>query len=280
MSKAGVEAHVVSRDGTRIAYETTGEGPAVILVDGAFCHRGFGPMPKLASLLAPHARVVTYDRRGRGASGDTAPYAVAREVEDLRALVDAVGGAASLVGLSSGAVLAARAAAAGIGVGRLALYEPPLVLRDAPAPRPPDNADAIRALVAEGRRGDAVKLFMRTVGMPAFLIPLMRVMPGVWPKLTAVAHTLPYDFDVLGDTGAEKPLPDELAQALRAVRAPTLAMVGGKSPPYMRHAVETMAKLIPDARVETLDRQTHNVDPKVLAPAIAQFLSDTRTTRK
>ena len=265
---------VASKDGTRIAYGTQGQGPTVVLVDGAFCHRGFGPMPKLAPLLADRFTVVTYDRRGRGESGNGAAYAVEREVEDLAALIQANGGRASLVGLSSGAALALRAAAAGLPVDRLALYEPPLVVRDAPAPRPPDNADAIRALVAQERRSDAVKLFMRTVGVPRFGIAMMRLIPGVWGKLTAVAHTLPHDFAVLGDTGADKPMPPELVEAMAQVKAPTLALVGGKSPAYMQHAVRAVAAGVPGARSRTLPGQTHNVAPKALAPALAEFLAE------
>ena len=271
-----VMSKVISKDGTPIGYERIGEGQPVILVDGAFCYRGFGPMPKLAALLAPHFSVVTYDRRGRGESGDTQPYAVQREIEDIGALVDAVGGSASLVGLSSGAVLALRAAASGLAIPKLALYEPPLVIREAPAPRPPDNTAAIRALVAADRRGDAVKLFMRTVGVPAFMMPLMRIMPGgVWSKLTAVAHTLPYDFAQLGDTGADKSLPPELARAMGSVTAETLAMFGGKSPAYMQYAARTVAGGIKGARVRTIEGQTHNVAPKAIAPVLIEFLQGT-----
>lgn len=267
-----VTQFVDSKDGTRIAYEKTGTGPAVILVDGAFCHRRFGPMPKLAPLLAKSFTVITYDRRGRGESGDTPPYAVEREIEDLRALVDVAGGSASLVGLSSGAVLAMRAAAASIGVDRLALYEPPLVVAGAPEPVPPDRADEILAHVDAGRRSEAVATFMRMVGAPALMIPIMRLMPGVWSKLKAVAHTLPYDFAVLGDTGAGKPLPAELDAAMGSIKAATLVGVGGKSPAYMRHIAETMARTIPGAKLQVLDGQTHNVDPKALAPVLAKHL--------
>lgn len=263
---------VTSADGARIAYETRGEGEPVILVDGAFCYRGFGPMPKIAPLLADRHRVVLYDRRGRGESTSVAPHAVEREIDDLRALVDAVGGSASLVGLSSGAVLAMRTAAVEPRIRKLALYEPPLVVKSAPGPLPPDRADEIRALVAQGRRSEAVKTFMRAVGVPAFAIPIMRVMPGVWSKLTAVAHTLPHDLDLLGDTGAEKEMPRELVATMAAIRAPTLAMVGGKSPPYMQHAVRLVADTVPGAQHRVLDKQTHNVSEKAIAPALVEFI--------
>lgn len=264
---------VTSKDGTRIAYEESGSGDPVILVDGAFCYRQFGPMPKLAPLLAARHRVIAYDRRGRGESGDRKPYAIEREIEDLHALIQAAGGSASLVGLSSGAVLAMRAAAANLGVRKLVLYEPPLVVKDAPGPLPPDRVDEIKAFVAAGKRSDAVKTFMLMVGAPAFMIPLMRLMPGVWSKLTGVAHTLPYDFALLGDSGAAKPMPKELLQAMASIKAPTLALIGGKSPAYMRYAVETVARTVPGAQMKELAKQTHNVAPKVLAPAAAEFLA-------
>ena len=123
--------HVISKDGTRIAYERMGSGPAVVLIDGALCSRAFGPMPKIAALLKDHFTVYLYDRRGRGESGDTQPYSKAREVEDIGALVQAAGGAAFAVGLSSGAALALEAAASGLPLRKLAVYEPPFVTTDA-----------------------------------------------------------------------------------------------------------------------------------------------------
>jgi pimeloyl-ACP methyl ester carboxylesterase len=229
-------------------------------------------MPKVAPLLAPRHRVVWYDRRGRGESGNTLPFAIEREIEDVRALVDAVGGSASLVGFSSGAVLAIRAAAAGVPVTKLAVYEPPFVVKEAPGKLPPDRAAEINRAVAEGRRSDAVKTFMQMVGVPPIMIPVMRVMPGVWSKLVAVADTVPYDLALLGDTGAGKSMPKELSQAMASVRAPTLAMVGGKSPPYMQHAVRLVADTVPGARHQTLPGQTHNVAPKAVVPALEAFL--------
>jgi pimeloyl-ACP methyl ester carboxylesterase len=261
-----------SKDGTTIAYTQIGQGPPIILVDGAFCYREFGPMPKLAPLLAERFTVVYYDRRGRGESTDTKPYAVEREIEDIRALMDAVGGSASLVGLSSGAALAMRAAASGLAVRKLVVYEPPFAEKGAPGPLPPDRMAEIKAHVAAGRRSDAVKTFMRMVGVPAIMIPLMRLIPGVWSKLVGVAHTLPYDFAALADASAERPLPKELSQAMASIKAPTLALLGGKSPPYMGHAVKIVATTVPGARMQTLDKQTHNVAPKPLAAAVTGFM--------
>jgi len=262
---------VRSKDGTAIAYDQIGTGQPVILVDGAFCNRSFGPMPKLAPLLAPHFTVFSYDRRGRGDSGDTAPYAVEREIEDIKALIDAAGGSALLYGTSSGAVLALRAAASGLNVRKLALHEPPLVLRGSPPPLPPDHMDQIREMVASGRRGDAVKSFMRMVGVPAIFIPVMRIMPGVWPKLTAVAHTLPYDFAILGNGGAGNPLSTELKRALASIKVPTLMVIGGKSPPWMVHTVQVFADAIPGAKTRLLEGQQHNVAAKAIAPVLVEF---------
>lgn len=156
---------VTSSDGTPIAYGVAGAGPAVILVDGALCQRAFGPLGALATLLAPHCTVITYDRRGRGESGDTAPYAVAREVDDIDALITAAGGAAGVYGISSGAFLALEAARRLPGaITRLALYEPPASLDAAGIRRFTDYRAQLDMLLAAGRRGDAVALFMRLVG--------------------------------------------------------------------------------------------------------------------
>ncbi len=270
----GLKGKVLSSDGNAIAYDRSGEGPPLILVDGAFCHRSFGPTPKLAPLLAKHFTVISYDRRGRGESGDTAPYAVEREIEDLKALVDAAGGSVFLYGTSSGAVLALRAVASGLDVRKLALFEPPLVIAGSPPPVQPDLKPQIAEMVAAGRRGDAVKTFMKMVGVPAVFIPLMRIMPGVWSKLTAVAHTLPYDFAVLGDTGAGKPLPGELTQAMASIKVPTLVADGGKSPKWMHHTAEVVAEAIPHAQRRTLEGQNHNVSEKAIAPVLVEFFRD------
>jgi pimeloyl-ACP methyl ester carboxylesterase len=262
---------VVSRDGTQIAFESRGKGLPVVLVDGAFCSRAFGPMPKLAVKLAERFTVYSYDRRGRNESGDTSPYSVDREIDDLEAVINEAGGSAYLYGASSGAVLAMRATARGLGVKKLALYEPPLVIEGSPGPVPPDRVPEIVAFVREGRRGDATKTFMRMVGTPAIFIPLMRIIPGVWSKLTAAAHTLPYDFAVLGDTGAGKPMPPELVDAMRRVNVPTLVGVGGRSPAYMHFTVETLAKTIPKAQPHVLPGQTHAVSEKAMAPLLVDY---------
>jgi hypothetical protein len=182
-------SEVRSRDATTIAYERTGSGPALVLVDGALCSRSFGPSAKLAARLAPHFSVYSYDRRGRGQSGDTPPYSPAREVEDIAALVEAAGGSAALLGLSSGAALALEAAAAGVPVERVAAYEPPYV-DDAGESGGAGHEGRLKSLLASGDRGGAVKYFMRDmVGEPAFVLVMVRLMPWVWRQLEAVASS-------------------------------------------------------------------------------------------
>lgn len=261
--------NVKSADGTRIAYEISGDGPPVILVDGALCYRASGPSRPLAARLASRFTVACYDRRGRGDSGDTPPYAVAREVEDLAALIDEVGGSASVYGISSGAALALEAAAHVDGVRKLALYEAPFIVDDTHPPRPEDYLARMDELVAAGRRGDAVRMFLRTVGVPAFGLMIMRLMP-VWRKLTAVAHTLPYDLRVLGDTGSGRPLP---ADRWATATVPTLVMDGGKSPAWMRNAMRALADVLPDARYRTLPGQTHLLKPQALVPVLREFFT-------
>lgn len=267
---------VTSKDGTKIAYTREGNGPPLIFVDGAWCHRKFGPVPKLAPLLSDRFTFVSYDRRGRGESGDASTYAVEREIEDIEALVNAVGGSASLLGTSSGAVLAMRAAAAGVPVDRLLMYEAPLCMADAPGPQQPERMEEIERLVAVERRSDAASVFMTMVGMPRLMIPVMKLMPGVWRPLTKVAHTVPYDFAVIGHASASKPLPAELEAAAQNVRPPALLMDGGKSPAWMAHAQDRLAGLMPNATRRTLPGQTHNVHAKAIAPVVAEFCSTQR----
>ena len=260
---------VISRDGTAIAFEHVGSGPPLILVDGALCSRAFGPMPKLAPLLAQSFRVYLYDRRGRGASADTKPYAKEREVEDLDALIGEAGGSAFVLGLSSGAGLALEAAASGLAIDKLAVYEPPYMVSPADSERHAraDHEAQLVRLIAADRRGDAVKYFMRDmVGVPAFFVFMMRFMPGVWSKLEAAASTLPYDAAIMGNFS----LP---AQRLGTIRTPTLVIGGGKSEARLRAAVEAAAKAIPNARLRTLPGQTHNVKPEALTPVVTEFFA-------
>jgi pimeloyl-ACP methyl ester carboxylesterase len=260
---------VRSQDGTQVAFEKSGDGPPIILIDGALCYRGSGPSRSLAAQLSRRFTVFIYDRRGRGDSGDTPPYAVAREVEDIEALIREAGGSAHLCGISSGAALALDAAQRGVGVDRLALYEAPFIVDDSRVPFPPDYRRQLETFLESNRRGDAVRLFMRQVGLPGPLIALMRFMP-VWRKVTGIAHTLPYDAAVMAGTQAGKPLP---ADRWAGVRVPTLAVVGGKSGAWMHNGMRALADILPSAQYQVLDGQTHMVKPKVLAPVLMGFFS-------
>lgn len=256
----------LSKDGTAIAYERLGYGPPLILVDGAMCSRAFGPMPELAPLLAKHFSVFMYDRRGRGDSGDTKPYAREREVDDIEALIKEAGGSAFVLGLSSGAALALEAAASGLNIRKLVVYEPPYRVNDGGQHAKAGHEAQLNKLIAAGKRGDAVKYFMRQmVSVPAIFVAMMQFMPGIWSKLKAVAHTLPYDAAVMGDWS----LP---ARRLATIATPTLALAGGKTQARLRDAVQAVAKVIPNVQHQILAGQTHNVSPHVLAPVAVEFL--------
>lgn len=260
---------VRSKDGTLIAFDRLGDGPPIILVDCALCYRASGPMGPLAALLAPHFSVFTYDRRGRGDSGDRAPYALDREVEDIDALITEAGGSALVYGISSGAALALEAASRGLAIRKLALYEAPFIVDDSRPPIPNDFLARLKALTASDRRGDAVRLFLKLVGVPAIFVALMRFMP-VWSKLAAVAPTLVYDITILEDNQRGKPLS---ATRWATVTVPTLVVVGGKSPAWMRHGMHALADVLPNATRHTLDGQTHMVKPKPLAPVLIEFFT-------
>jgi len=256
-----------SRDGTLIAYDRSGEGPPIILVDGALCYRQFGPSGPLAARLKEHFTVFTYDRRGRGDSGDTAPYNVARELEDLDAVIQAAGGSAFVYGISSGAALALEGANRGLAVKKLALYEAPFIIDDTQPPIPDDFLARLNALIAANRRGDAVKMFMKLVGVPGIIIALMRLTPA-WSKLKGVAHTLVYDITLVEGNQRGKPLP---RSRWASVTMPTLVADGGKSPPWMRNAMRSLADVLPNSEHRTLEGQTHMLSPKAIAPVLVEF---------
>jgi pimeloyl-ACP methyl ester carboxylesterase len=260
---------VTSKDGTVIAYSQVGQGPALILVDGALCYRQFGPSQSLAERLSPHFTVITYDRRGRGESGDTQPYTVEREIEDLASLVEAVGGTAYIAGQSSGAGLAIEAANRLPGITRLALYEAPFVVDDTGKPVTQALLTSLKEAVAQNQRSKVVKLFMRQVGIPSFMLAIMPLFP-MWSKLTAVAHTLPYDISTIVAYGQGKPLPATLGSH---IEAPTLVMDGGKSPTWMRHSMQALAQTLPNANYRTLVGQNHMVKAEALAPILIEFFT-------
>lgn len=250
---------VTSADGTTLAYDRTGDGPPIVLVGGATSDRA-GATP-LAAELVSWFTVFAFDRRGRGSSGDTTPYAVRREVEDVEAMVAATGERAYVFGMSSGAGLSLEAAAAGVRIERLALYEPPFMVDGPPA----DMATPLAALIAEGRRGDAVEYFFANgPGMTAEQIAGIRRSPE-WPRFERVAHTLVYDSTIMGDSTL-------LTERVPTVAVPTLVVDGGDSPPSMRRAARAVADAVPDAKHRTLPGQTHAYDPAVLAPVLAEFL--------
>jgi len=262
---------ITSKDGTTIAYDQTGTGPPLVLVDGALNSRVFGLNSPLAAILANRFTVVTYDRRGRGDSGDTPPYAVQREIEDLAAVTGAVGGPAYLYGISSGAGLALETACAvPAKVAKLALYEPPFVVDDTRPPVPADAVGQVTDLLARGRRGAAVRLFLRQdAQVPAMAVAVMPLMPA-WGKLKAAAHTLPYDLTIMDGGQQGRPLP---ASRWASLTAPALVIAGGKSPAWLQNAARALAQALPGASHQTLPGQTHIVKPKPLAPVLAEFFS-------
>jgi pimeloyl-ACP methyl ester carboxylesterase len=254
----------MSADGTTIAIDLTGEGPAVVLVAGALTARdAFLP---LAALLAPNFTVYGYDRRGRGDSGDTPPYAVDREVDDLAAVVSAAGGQAHVFGHSSGAVLALEAARRGVSFDRIALYEPPFIV-DGP-PLAADFAEQLSALVRADRRGDALALWMRsTVRMSDDAIAQARTQPW-WAATEAMVHTTPYDATITAPYTTGQPLP---GQRWAAVTNPVLLLDGEVSPPFLRSAVDAVAEILPDTRRHTFAGQGHGAPPDQVAPVLAEF---------
>jgi pimeloyl-ACP methyl ester carboxylesterase len=256
---------VMSNDGTVIAFDRSGQGPAVILVGGAFQYRAIDPpTAQLAALLAQQFTVFHYDRRGRGESGDTQPYAVEREVEDLEALIHEAGGSAFVFGMSSGGVLALEAAARGLAITKLAAYELPFNSGDEHARQAAERyTQQLAALLNEGRRGDAVALAMTTWGAPAEAIAGMRQAP-IWPLFEAVAPTLAYDDAIMGDGSVP-------TARLASITVPTLVMDGGASPAFMHNAAQATAHALPNGQRRTLEGQTHDVAPQVLAPVLVEF---------
>jgi pimeloyl-ACP methyl ester carboxylesterase len=245
-----------SADTTVIAYETTGTGNAVVVVPGPNGdHSGFAV---LAGLLASRFTVATYDRRGRGQSGDTAPYSVGREVEDLAAVIGAVGGSARVFGHSSGAILALEAAAAGLAVSKLAVYEPPYVARYTPG-----FTEQVRAMGTSDQRDEAVVAFLLNTGMPPDFVPMIKQSPA-WPEMLTIADTLWHDLEITGD--ARAPV-DRLAN----ISVPTLVLDGGDSPAELRDAARAVADAVRDARYATCEGQNHAVEQGVLAPILADF---------
>jgi pimeloyl-ACP methyl ester carboxylesterase len=254
---------VASADGTVIAYDWYGDGPPVILTVGAFNTRS--QTEPLARALAPRFTVLNYDRRGRGDSGDTVPYSVDREIDDIAALIAAAGGSASMFGHSSGATLALKAAASGLPITHLVLYEPPFNTGDNYPVLPAGFARELAELVSAGRRGDAVELYQATaVGIPQEVIAQMRHAP-FRTGMEAIAHTLAYDAAVIGDRSFP-------AGLLTAITVPALVITGEQSPPFLRNAAQAAAEMVPNGRLAVLPGQGHDINPGATAPVMAEFL--------
>ena len=256
--------NVTSKDGTAIAFDKSGQGEPVILVcGGSVDHTSNAP---LAARLAEHFTVYNYHRRGRGDSGDTQPYAVEREVEDIEAVINEAGGSAFLYGTSSGAALALEATRQRpTKITKLAMWEPPYILDETRRP-PADTASVYTQLVLEGKRGDAAEYFMtQVVRMPPEFAANARSQPW-WAAQEALAHTLAYDATVMGDYS----LP---AERIAEVETPTLVIDGSTSFPFMHETADAVAELLPNGQRQTLEGQQHNVDPTVLAPALVEFFT-------
>jgi pimeloyl-ACP methyl ester carboxylesterase len=267
---------VISKDGTKIAFDKVGAGPAVILVHGATAYRASDPfMAQLAELLSNHFTVYNYDRRGRGESGDTSPLAFTkeREIEDLQALITDAGGKAMVFGMSSGAVLTLDAAALTPGLTKLVVYEPPLIVDGSRQPVPSDYAEHLMKLATEGKRGEAFEYFLiHAVGMPAEAISGMKQDQAMWSALTGVGHTVAYDAAFVGELMQGQPLPAD-----RWVRVTIPVLVtdssSAASDEWMHKGNDALAKVLPQATRQTLEGQFHNVDPKVLAPVLTLFFN-------
>ena len=262
---------VTSADGTRIAYDRYGEGPAVILVTGAMGYRKFKKFEQIAGALSDHCTVINYDRRGRGDSGEAGPVSVQREVEDIAALIDAAGGRASLWGWSSGGAVALRAAAADVGVEKLVVYETPFKT-DPDAKYPLDDyGERLEQIVAEGNPMRAAKHFMRNgIGLPAPSVLAMPLMPG-FKKFAANGLTLTFDYAALGEQNMHgRPL---RAEEWATVTCPTLVAYGSKTYPVLKHASKALVEVLPNATLRELPGQNHNVSPKATVPVLAQFVT-------
>ncbi|HJP67247.1 MAG TPA: alpha/beta hydrolase [Actinomycetota bacterium] len=253
--------HVSSKDGTHIAFDRLGSGPPVVLVGGGSTDRTANA--PLADLLARRFTVINYDRRGRADSGDTPPYRVQREVEDIEALFAETGGTACLYGTSSGGALALEAAASGVPVTKLAMWEPPFSGDESVRP-PLDQVERYHEMIAEGRRSDAVEYFMsKVVRLPDDFVAYARTQP-FWAAQEALAHTLAYDATIMGDYS----IPSERAAR---VDVPTLVLAGGADIPWMRDTARALADALPRGEVKILEGQGHDVDQSLIAEALTEF---------
>ena len=255
-------ARVLSKDGTPIAFTKAGNGPVVVIVSGALSQRTLIRDTLLVGKLKDHFSVYTYDRRGRGESGDTKPYAVDREIEDIEALIDNAGGKASLYGVSSGAALALQAAAklGAAMVSKLALYDPPYGQQPREFTR---QKDSVKELVRTGQPGDAAAFFLSAIGTPPKVLEGMKNSPD-WEAIKRIDYTLAYDYDVLGNGR----VPEDV---VKAIAVPTLVMNGEKSMDFMHSTATRIANLIPNAQRTTLKGQAHQAEGQAVAPVLIEF---------
>ena len=269
---------VISRDGTPIAYDRSGTGPALILVAGALTDRA--DMASLASLLSASFTVFNYDRRGRGDSGDTQPYAVERELEDLDAVISAAGEPVFLYGHSSGAVLALRAA--GLYPGRVkavVAYEPPFIVDSSRLPVQKRYIETLRSLDARGQPGEMVKLFLDFLGMPESVISRAESSPD-WPGMESKAHTLIYDMLITKDGQTGRPLSPKLVRQLAANRCPTLILAGEASQEWARNAARAVVQVTLPGEFRLLEGQTHNVADQALFPVLVDFFLSSQLAKQ
>jgi pimeloyl-ACP methyl ester carboxylesterase len=260
---------VVSKDGTKIAFDQVGSGPAVILVNGAMSYRAFDPtLAQVAELLSKDFTVYNYDRRGRGESGDTKPFMKKREIEDIQALIEDAGGEAMLFGISSGGAIALETAAVTPGVTKVFVYEVPFIVDDSRQPLL-NYAQYTSKLAAEDKLDELVEYFITQVaGMPPEFVGGMKQDQSMWGGMKTIAPTIPYDAAFVGEFMKGKPLS---ADYWAKVKVPVLVAAGGASPAFFHNTADALAKALPNASRQTLAGQTHQVDPNVLAPVLIGF---------
>ena len=261
---------VTSTDGTKIAFEKVGSGPAVILVNGAMSYRrAFDTtLEDLAELLSKDFTVYDYDRRGRGESGDTEPFTKVREIEDIQALVEHAGGEAMLVGFSSGGAVTLETTAVTSGIKKAFVYEVPFIVDDSRQALDDYEGHTTR-LVAEGKLDELIEYFITMVaGIPAEFVGGIKQDKAMWERMRAIAPTIPHDASFMSEFMKGKPLPSGYWSK---VKVPVLVGDGGASPAWLHNAAEALAAALPNASRETFEGQTHSVDPNVIAPVITEF---------
>ena len=251
-----------SKDGTTLAYDVYGSGPALVFITGAICSRNFGPVLKDAKEFAKEFTVYNFDRRGRGDSTDTKPYLIEREIEDIEAMIDAAGGRAYVYGHSSGAVLALEAALRLTSkVIKAAWYDVSYTSEAEKAGYAIVRRE-VKTLLQQGKNAQALKRFLLGIGMPKFFVFLIPLMPG-WSTMKALAPTLEYDMFLTADT-------PPLARAAH-IKVPTYIIYGEKSPASLHEGAKQLAEVIPNTQITEVPGQDHMISAKVLLPMLSKF---------